>query len=122
VTRTKYLGFILSTDGIEVNPEKIEVIQTWEPLTTVKGIQSFLGFCNSYCRFIRDYRRIAKPLSSLVYKDTPFVFDTTCTDAFTDLKRRLTSTPILAHYNQSRESILETNTSNGVVGGVLSQK
>jgi Reverse transcriptase (RNA-dependent DNA polymerase)/RNase H-like domain found in reverse transcriptase/Integrase zinc binding domain/Integrase core domain/Chromo (CHRromatin Organisation MOdifier) domain/Retroviral aspartyl protease len=122
VTKTKYLGFIISTDGIQVDPDKIEVIQTWEPPTTVKGIQSFLGFCNFYRRFIRDYGQIAKPLSSLTRKDTPFVFNTTCLDAFEELKRRLTSTPILAHYDADRESILETDASNGVVGGVLSQK
>jgi hypothetical protein len=122
VTKTKYLGFIISTDGIEVDPDKTEVIQTWEPLTTVKGIQSFLGFCNFYRRFIRDYGRIAKPLSNLVRKDTPFAFGTTCLDAFEELKCRLTNTPILAHYDMSRESILETDASNGVVGGVLSQK
>jgi transposase InsO family protein len=122
VTKTKYLGFIISTDGIEVDPDKIEVIQTWEPPTTVKGIQSFLGFCNFYRRFIRDYGRIAKPLSNLGRKDIPFVFNATCLDAFGELKQRLTSTPILAHYDMSRESILETDASNGVVGGVLSQK
>lgn len=88
----------------------------------MKGIQSFLGFCNFYRQFIRDYGRIAKLLSNLVRKDTPFVFDTTCLDAFRELKRQLTSTPILAHYDIGRESILETNASNGVVGGVLSQK
>ena len=122
VKRTKYLGFIISTDGIQVDPDKIEVIRTWEPPMTVKGIQSFLGFCNFYRRFIRDYSRIAKPLSNLVRKDTPFIFDAVCLEAFEELKRRLTSTPILAHYDASCESILETDASNGVVGGVLSQK
>jgi hypothetical protein len=122
VKKTKYLGFIISTDGIQVDPDKIEVIRTWEPPATVKGIQSFLGFCNFYRRFIRDYGRIAKPLSNLVRKDTPFVFDAACIKAFEELKCRLTSTPILAHYDASCESILETDASNGVVGGVLSQK
>jgi hypothetical protein len=122
VTKTKYLGFIVGTDGIQVDPEKIEVIRTWEPPTTVKGIQSFLGFCGFYRRFIRDYGRIAKPLSNVVRKDTPFIFDTTCLDAFDELKHRLMNTPILAHYDMARESILETDASNGVVAGVLSQK
>src|SRR5271170_3366437 len=56
VKRTRYLGFIVSTSGIKVDLKKVEVIQDWSPLRTVKGIQSFLGFCNFYQRFIRDYR------------------------------------------------------------------
>ena len=48
VTRTKYLGFIISTDGIEVDPDKISVVRNWKPPTTVKGVQSFLGFYNFY--------------------------------------------------------------------------
>jgi hypothetical protein len=58
----------------------------------------------------------------LTCKDTPFVFETIYLDAFEELKRRLISTPILAHFDTDRESILETDASNRVVGGVLSQK
>ena len=78
VKRTKYLGFIISTDGIEADPEKTAVINQWEPPRTVKGIQSFLGFCNFYRRFIKNYSRIARPLSRLTIKDQPFHFDTAC--------------------------------------------
>ena len=52
VTRTKYLGFVISTDGIEVDPEKVEAIRNWKQPTTVRGVRSFLGFCNFYRRFI----------------------------------------------------------------------
>ena len=48
IKRTKYLGFIIGTNGIEVDPEKVEVIRTWQAPITVKGVQSFLGFCNFY--------------------------------------------------------------------------
>ena len=48
VYKTKYLGFIIGTDGIRVDLQKVEVIKNWKPLSTVKGIQSFLGFCNFY--------------------------------------------------------------------------
>ena len=73
--RTKYLGFIISTDGIEVDPEKVEVVEAWLPPTTVKGVQSFLKFCNFYRRFIREYKRIVKPLIYLTKKDILFVFN-----------------------------------------------
>ena len=48
VKQTKYLGFIISTDGIETNPEKTAAINQWDPPRTVQGVQSFLGFCNFY--------------------------------------------------------------------------
>ena len=73
--RTKYLGFIISTDGIEVNSEKISAVESWQPPKTVKGIQSFLGFCNFYRRFIRDYRKIAKPLVNLIKMNVLFFFN-----------------------------------------------
>ena len=62
VRKTKYLGFIVGEDGIEVDPEKISVLKNWQVPNTVRGIQSFLGFCNFYRRFIRNYGRIARPL------------------------------------------------------------
>jgi hypothetical protein len=95
VKRTKYLGFIVSTDGIEVDLEKVKVVQDWNPPRTVKGIQSFLGFCNFYRRFIRDYGVVAKPLVRLTRNNTPFVFDQSCQEAFEELKWRLMNSPIL---------------------------
>jgi transposase InsO family protein len=121
VTRTKYLGFIISTDGIEVDPEKTDVIRHWEEPRTVKGIQSFLGFCNFYRRFIRDYGILSKPLSRLTKADVRFQFDETCRSAFQELKRRLTEAPILRHYDYALETMLETDASDGVIAGVLSQ-
>jgi transposase InsO family protein len=122
VKRTKYLGFIISTDGIEVDPEKVTVIQNWQPPTTVKGVQSFLGFCNFYRRFIKAYGRVARPLNRLTRKGTPFVFDQDCQDAFQELKHRLTTSPILGHYDPEAESMLETDASDEVVAGVFSQQ
>jgi hypothetical protein len=55
MTRTKYLGFIISTQGLEVDSEKIQTIINWTTPTTVKGLQAFLGFCNFYRRFIEGY-------------------------------------------------------------------
>ena len=122
VRRTKYLGFIVSTDGIEVDPDKVEVIHNWQPPCTVKGVQSFLGFCNFYRRFIQDYGTIAKPLVQLTRKDHQFQFDRSCHGAFEELKKRLTSAPLLRHYDPDLESMIETDASDGVIAGILSQK
>ncbi|QSZ28681.1 hypothetical protein DSL72_003181 [Monilinia vaccinii-corymbosi] len=122
VKRTKYFGFIISIEGIEVDPEKIEIVESWAYLTTVKGIQSFLGFCNFYRRFIKDYGIIAKPLTELTKANTPFIFDDICRQAFDILKEKLMTAPLLQHYDYSLPCMLETDASDGVVASVLSQK
>jgi transposase InsO family protein len=122
VTRTKYLGFIISTEGIEVDPSKIGVIKDWQVPTTVRGVQSFLGFCNFYRRFIKDYSRIAKPLTTLTKSNTPFIWDQACRQAFENLKDYLSTSPVLRYYDYSLPTKLETDASDGVVAGVLSQQ
>jgi hypothetical protein len=66
------LGFIISIDGIEVDPEKISVVKNWKPPIIIKNIQSFLGFCNFYRRFIRNYGIIAKPMVNLTKTEIKF--------------------------------------------------
>jgi transposase InsO family protein len=122
VTSTKYLGFIVTTNGIRVDPEKVEVVSNWKEPRTVKGIQSFLGFCNFYRRFITNYGRITKPLNNLTRKGTPFRWDSACQEAFDQLKISILSAPVLQHYHADRQTIVETDASDGVVGGVLSQQ
>lgn len=118
----KYLGFILTTNGNEVDPEKTAVICNLAVPTTVQGVQSCLGFCNFYQRFIKDYSRIAKPLNCLTRKDVSFAWTDKCQQVFEELKKRLTDAPILRHYHPDLETKLETDASDGVVAGVLSQK
>ena len=122
VTWTKYLGFILTMDGIKVDPEKTQVIHDWNVPSTVQGVQSFLGFCNFYWRFIKDYSQIAQPLNQLTKKEVPFVWNNKCQEAFRELKWRLTNAPVLYHYQPELETQLETDASDGVVAGVLTQK
>jgi hypothetical protein len=121
VTETKYLGFIIGIDGIRVDPSKVEVVRNWKAPNTVRGVQSFLGFCNFYRRFIKDYGRIAKPLNHLTKNTVPFDFNEQCWNAFEELKEKLCSTEVLRHYNPDRKSRIETDSSDGVIAGVLSQ-
>ena len=122
VTKTKFLGFIISTEGIATDPEKVAVVLSWERPTTVKGVQSFLGFCNFYRRFIHGYSRIARPLTQLTKKEVRFEWMKACTQAFEELKHRLASAPILAHYHPEWPTRVETDASDGAVAAVLSQK
>ncbi|KAI0993404.1 hypothetical protein K3495_g14780 [Podosphaera aphanis] len=121
VKSTKYLGFIVGTDGIRVDSEKVTVIENWIPPSNVKGVQSFLGFCNFYRRFIRNFGVIAKPLNNLTRRGVEFRFTDECQAAFHDLKRKLINAPVLAHYNPEAESRLETDASDGVIAAVFSQ-
>jgi hypothetical protein len=115
----KYLGFIISTEGIEVDLAKIEIIRNWQAPTTVKGIQSFLRSCNYYRIFIKNYSWIARPLTQLTRKDVPFVFDAECLEAFKILKEKLMSALILIYYDPIKKTWLETDASDSVVAGVL---
>lgn len=121
VPRTKYLGFIVGVDGIAVDPDKVTTVENWETPKTLKGVQAFLGFCNFYRKFVKDYSRIAKPLTALTKKDAPFHWSPNCEDAFHRMKKTLLMAPILAHFDHARQTKVETDASDGVVAGVLSQ-
>ena len=121
VTRTKYLGFIISTEGLAVDPEKVSAVVGWQAPRTVKGIQSFLGFCNFYRRFIPNYSRIARPLNLLTHKDVKWDFSDACHEAFQKLKDALVNAPLLIYHDFSRRSRLETDSSDGVIAAVHSQ-
>jgi len=122
VKRTKYLGFIITTNGLEVDPDKVAVVKDWRYPKTVKGVQSFLGFCNFYRRFIPNYGNVAKPLTKLTHIGAIFDFNEDCRNSFGKLQDCLVNAPILAHYDPKRESRLETDASDGVVAAIFSQK
>nr|GEX48642.1 hypothetical protein [Tanacetum cinerariifolium] len=89
------LGHKISQKGIEVDKAKVNVISKLPHPTTVKGIRSFLGHAGFYRRFIKDFSKIAKPMTRLLEKATPFIFSQECIDAFQTLKRILTEASIL---------------------------
>ena len=85
----------ISIRGIKADKSKIEAIEKLPPPSSVKGKRSFLGHAGFYRRFIKDFSRIAKPLSSLLVQETPFDFDEQCVQAFSILKDRLVLAPIV---------------------------
>ncbi|GKA80495.1 reverse transcriptase domain-containing protein [Tanacetum coccineum] len=89
------LGHKVSSAGLEVDKAKINVISKLPPLANVKGIRSFLGLAGFYRRFIKDFLKIARPLTRLLEKDTPFEFDDECQKAFELLKEKLTCAPVM---------------------------
>nr|GEW20933.1 reverse transcriptase domain-containing protein [Tanacetum cinerariifolium] len=89
------LGHKISKNGIEVDKDKVEVIAKLPHPTTVKGIRGFLGHVGFYRRFIKDFSKIARPMTRLLEKDTPCFFSKECVEAFQTLKRKLTEASIL---------------------------
>ncbi|GJW98476.1 hypothetical protein Tco_0180284 [Tanacetum coccineum] len=90
------LGHKISKKGIEVDKAKVDVIAKLPHPTTVKRIRSFLGHARFYRRFIKVFLKIARPMTRLLEKDTPFFFSKECIEqAFETLKKKLTEAPIL---------------------------
>ncbi|GKB34796.1 hypothetical protein Tco_0879738 [Tanacetum coccineum] len=89
------LGHKISKSGIEVDRAKVDVIAKLLHPTSVKGIRSFLGHAGFYRQFIQDFSKIARPMTHLLEKDTPFIFSKECVEAFNILKKKLTEAPIL---------------------------
>ncbi|XP_074265143.1 uncharacterized protein LOC141587567 [Silene latifolia] len=116
------LGHIVSNRGIEVDKAKVEVIASLPPPTNVKGVRSFLGHAGFYRRFIKDFSKIARPLTELLAKDTPFVFSNRCLDAFNRLKEALTSAPIIQPPDWSLPFELMCDASDHALGAVLGQR
>lgn len=121
VTKTVFLGVIVSGEGLEMDPKKVEAVVNWARPTNLKEVQSFVGFVNFYRRFIKGFSKITKPLAALARKDNPFVWTEDCSKAFESLKAAVTSAPILKHFDPKRQAIMETDSSDYVNGGVLSQ-
>jgi len=121
----KYLGFIITTNGIWMDPEKVSCILGWEIPRTVTNVQCFLGFANFYRRFIKDYSKVVTPLTTMTKKEggkyVPFVWGPEQQAAFDLLKKVFTTAPILCHFDYDREIIVETNASDYVSAGILSQ-
>ena len=116
------LGHRISARGIEVDRAKIEAIEKLPPPSSVKGIRIFLGHSGFYRRFIKDFSQIAKPLSNLLVHRIPFEFDSQCLHAFSVLKDRLISAPIVVAPDWSFPFELMCDASDYAIGAVLGQK
>lgn len=140
----KYLGHIVSEEGVQTDPEKIETVKAWPVPQTLKQLRSFLGFAGYYRRFIKDYSVIAKPLNDLTRGYSPVQrsktlkarktstyrpnqlfggrWNTSCQVAFETLIEKLTTAPVLGFADPSRLYILHTDASVTGLGAVLYQE
>ncbi|XP_073313474.1 uncharacterized protein [Primulina huaijiensis] len=116
------LGHKILEYGIEVDKAKVEVIKNLPPPTSIKGVRSFLGHAGFYRCFIKDFSKIAKPLSSLLMKYVPFDFKSDYLQAYNDLKERLVMAPVLVVPDWDLPFEIMCDASNTAVGAVLGQR
>ncbi len=117
-----FLGYIISSEGVRMDPEKIQAVVDWPTPDSRKALQRFLGFANFYRRFIRNYSQLAAPLTALTSTKTMFRWSEAADAAFSNLKSRFVSAPILIAPDPSRQFVVEVDASEVGVGTVLSQR
>ena len=131
--KVKYLGHIISADGIATDPEKCEVLKSWPKPNCPKEVRKFLGFAGYYRRFVPNFSKIAKPLFALtgqlkkrtrkpILKKGPFIWTDECQTAFDTLRQCLITPPVLAYPDFNRPFRVYTDASNNGLGAVLSQE
>jgi hypothetical protein len=121
VPQVQFLGFVISKDGITMDPEKISAVVEWPTPQNPRDIQVFLGLANFYRRFIKDFSKISLPLTALLKKSATFSWNELTENAFLRLKARIISNPILCHYDPLKPCFIETDASDFALGAVCSQ-
>ncbi|XP_061947386.1 uncharacterized protein LOC133670792 [Populus nigra] len=116
-----FLGLVVSSKGIFVDPQKVEAVLRWERPTTVTEIRSFLGLAGYYRRFIEGFSMIATPLTRLTRKNIRWEWSKKCEESFQELKRRLTTAPVLILPSKTEGFVVYSDASRKGLGCVLMQ-
>lgn len=120
--KIQFLGYELSVTGVNMLPDRVCVINEWQPPTNVKAVQSFLGFCNFYRSFIPNYSELATPLTNLTHKDRKWSWETVEQSAFDNLKCQFNNTTVMRHFDNCQSITLETDASDFAISRILSQE
>ena len=121
LTKVRILGHVVSTSGILVDLEKVEAVMSWERPKSVFEIHSFLGLIGYYKRFIEDFSRLAELMTRLTRKEVKFEWNDSCEKAFQEVKRRLTSAPIMIVPKRGQRYTMYCDASKDVLRCVLMQ-
>ncbi|GAU46655.1 hypothetical protein TSUD_281460 [Trifolium subterraneum] len=117
-----FLGHVISSGGIAVDPAKVDAVMKWGTPESVSEIRSFLGLAGYYRRFIEGFSKMALPLTLLTRKDQAFVWDEKCEKIFQELKEKLTTGPVLILPDAKESFVVYCDASKMGLGGVLMQK
>ncbi len=117
-----FLGYIVSDEGMHMDPDKIHAVVDWPTPDSRKALQRFMGFANFYWHFIRSFSQLAAPLTALTSIKTLFRWSSAAEAAFTKLKGCFVSAPILIAPDPSRQFVVEVDASEVGVGAILSQR
>jgi hypothetical protein len=117
-----FLGHVVSRDGIEVDPSKIEAVVKWERPTNVHEIRSFLGLAGYYRRFVKGFSTLSGPLMVLTKKNVRYVWSDECEASFQELKRRLVTAPVLTLPSSKEGFVVYSDASQNGLKCVLMQQ
>jgi len=118
----QFLGHVISVQGIAVDLAKIETVVKWERPQTVTEVMSFLGLAGYYKRFVEGFSKRVNPLTQLTRKDHPFAWTDECETCFEDMKRRLTTAPMLVISDPTKMFEVYCDASYQGLGCVLMQE
>ena len=121
VQEVEYLGHIVSHEGVKVDPSKIKAIKEWKIPTSIKHLRGFLGLTGYYRKFVKNYGRIATPLTTLLKKDS-FSWTPETTKSFEHLKKEMCQALVLATTNFTKTSTVECDASGNGIGVFLMQE
>ncbi len=121
VEETVFLEVIVSKQDLCMNFIKVKAIVNWATFTNLKEIQDFIDFVNFYRHFIKNFSKLVKSFTQLTWKNTSFVWNEVCVEVFDNLKKQISSTLVLRHFNVKRQAILKINAFNYVKDDILSQ-
>ncbi|XP_062524529.1 uncharacterized protein LOC134198871 [Bombyx mori] len=119
--RVRYLGHVITPDGVSPDPEKVSAVLNMLEPSNLKHLKTFLQTCSWFRKFIPNFSKIAEPLTRLTKKNYTWSWGPEQTQAFKELKRLLTTAPVLVQANFKQPLVLRTDASNYALGAVLAQ-
>jgi hypothetical protein len=122
INEVPFLGHMISSEGIVVDPGKVQDVLDWKPPKFVHQVRSFLDFAGYYQRFIPNFSKISKPITALLKKGNKYVWNKDCDEAFQTLKKLLTTSPVLVQPNISKSFDIYCDAFGTGLGCVLMQE